>query len=478
MSADGVARFRIPARAAPPGVAAARRRERVRAETARATQPPLLAVLMVIAVAVGCGAGPLPPASPGMVSPSADPDRTPPASAVPSAPSPSASAPATPAPTPTQDPAGNAEGYRTLTLPATGVRTVKLVSRFGGFHRMDSDGPLVVLDETGSCSFTHADGSITAESKLACRSIVLVDLAKGTFTTLQQARLGWRAWVPSISGRRVAWLEYHYRGPLDTGALAWRILLADLDTGKTRQLDAGVQHQNETSEGFGASSPALNLDGDRLAYAIEDPSRPPVGWKIVVRSVASGRVEREIPTDLPVCDVAIDGEDVAWTEGRTDPDIGFTYDTRLMLSTAAQPAPRHIAAHAYEVDFDAGRIAWNQDRPVTITGAAQHSRMWSATSPDFEPEPVSPIPQQGIERYQAWPQTGDGFVTWESFRWDETVRDSDADRFCLWNPADGLAYEVAPTRGVNSSGSDGGWFVWTDWRSDTISGIPIKELLP
>ncbi len=383
-------------------------------------------------------------------------------------------------PTPTAGPeTANVEGYRAITLPRTGVRTVPLVPKFM-FHRLDSDGPLVVLDESGGCRYTREDGTVRSATTTACRSILLVDLQAGTFSTLQRAPEGWITWLPAISGRRVAWLEYHMEGPLDTGPLDWRVLLADLDAGTTRVVDSGVQRDVPPGATYGASWPELDLDGDRLAYAIEDPAHGSDGWKIVVRSVSTGAVEREVATELPVYDLALDGPDVAWSEGRIDPDIGFTYDTRLMVSMAARPGPRKVADHAYEVDFDAGRLAWGQDTPVTVTGAAQHTRIWTATVPDFEPEPASPIPQQGIERYQAWPQTGSGFVTWESYRFSEADISLNADMLCFWNPADGHAYEVNPTRGADLTSSDGGWFVWTDLRLETptVSGIPISELLP
>jgi hypothetical protein len=358
------------------------------------------------------------------------------------------------------------------------VHTVRLVPHFGGFHRWDSDGPLVVLDETGACSFTHADGSISAESSLACRSIVLVNLAKGTFTTLQQAPYGWRAWTPVISTGHVAWLEYHYEGREDTGPLDWRILVADLATGTTRTVASGVHRQLLAGGSGNAAWPTLDLDGDRLAYATEDPARPASGWKIVVLSLSTGTVEKEIAAGLEVYDLAIDRGDVAYTEGKIDPDVGFTYATRLMVSTAARPTPRKVADNAYVVDFDAGRLAWGQDSPITVTGAAQHTRIWTATSPDFKPKPASPVPQRGLERYQAWPKTSGGFVTWESYRFSETDPSLNADKFCFWNPANGKAYEVNPTGGATLTSSGGGWFVWIDDRPETptVSGIPIADI--
>ncbi len=478
---------------------AARRAVLSPSATARGPLPAIVWLALVAATLAGaCGGGARPTPSPIASAPTAgrtpDPAPSPPPgpSASPVAtpawvclggPCPSNVEPGSPAPAGTATPSAglttvNAEGYRAITLPGTGVHSVPLVSHFGGFHRFDSEGPLVVLDETGACSFTHADGTISAESSLACRSIVLVDLVAGTFTTLQQAPFGWRAWLPVISADRVAWIEYHSEGREDTGPLDWRILLTDLASGATRTVASGVHRQLPAGGSGSASWPALDLDGDRLAYATEDPARPASGWKIVVLSLSTGTVEREIAAGLNVYDVAIDGGDVAWTEGKIDPHVGFTYATRLMVSTAARPAPRKIADHAYEVAFDAGRLAWGQDSPVTITGAAQHTRIWTATSPDFKPKPASPVPQRGLERYQAWPKTGGGFVTWESYRFSETDQSLLADKFCLWNPADGHAYEVNPTRGANLTSSTGGWFVWIDWRQDppTVSGIPIAEI--
>jgi len=362
----------------------------------------------------------------------------------------------------TEDPV-TPEGYRRIILPSTDVQTVTLVDHFR-FHRIDSDGPLVVVDQGARPPFTTG------------RSIYLVDLAAGTTSALREAPEGFRAWIPAISGRRVAWIEWHYEGPDNSGALEWHIIATDIDGASTWTVASGVQRRAGAS--FGAAWPALDLDGDRLAYAIEDPARAPSGWKILVVSVPGGIVERVIPTDLPVYDLALDRADVAWTEGRTDPGIGFTYDTRLMVSAAAQPAPREIARNAFEVAFGDGRLAWSQDAPTRVTGAAEGTRIWTASPPDFRAEPASPEPGHGTEQRQAYPATGDGFVTWQSYRFSETDVSVLGDRFCVWDPARRTAFELLDVRPVGPLGSvGGGWFVWLNERLEppTVSGIRIAD---
>lgn len=430
--------------------------------------------------ACGGGAGftasaPAPEPTPGLLpSPLASPDAgTGIWTCLPGAPCPSTG---NPAPSPPASQAASAaevnpEGYRTITPDAKDVATVQLEPRFS-FHRLDSEGPLVVLDES-LCYWASRSVTLTA-----CRSIVLVDLEAETYGILDKAPEGWIAWMPAISDRRVVWLELHSQGPDNTGALDWRIQMTTLDHRDTETLVSGVQQRSEPTSS--TAWPALDIDGDQLAYAIEDPSSPPTGWKIVVISLTNGAVERVIPTDLPVYDLAVDGSYVAYTEGHIDPDAGFTYDTRLMVADVGDAVPREIAKDTFEVDMDDGRVAWSQDSPKGVIGAAQGTRIWTAMAPEFDPEPASPVPQQGDEHHQAWPTTGDGLVTWDSYRFSETDVSVNGDRVGVWNPASRRAYEVDVDRGGVLSSVGGGWLVWVnDYYTDEgppVSGIRITDV--
>ena len=358
----------------------------------------------------------------------------------------------------------NPEGYQVVRLSAAAVRTVSLPWNFR-FHRIDSDGSLVVLDEMPLFTTTKA------------RSIYVIDLQRGSTRVLSPpAPDGWLAWFPAISGHQVAWIDYRNEGSNDTGPLDWRIELADLTRHTSRTLASGIQRRSGT--GFGASWPAMDLDGNRLAYAIEDPAHPPNGWEIRVVSVPTGAVERTVPTDLPVYGLAISGQDVAYSEGKIDPQEGFTYATRLFISRPTDPAPVQLASNAYEVAFEDGRLAWSQDEPTTlVSGAAHGTRIWTAALPELRPEPAAPPPGHGTEQYQAWPRTGSGFITWDSARLSVTDTSVNGDRFAVWDPHDRIAYELDPSPGAIISSAGGGWLVWVNERLEvpTISGIPIRQ---
>ena len=358
----------------------------------------------------------------------------------------------------------NPEGYRVMGLSSSAVRTVSLPWNFR-FHRIDNDGSLVALDEMPLFTPTKA------------RSIYVIDLQRGSTTVLSPpAPEGWLAWFPAISGHQVAWIDYRNEGSSDTGPLDWRIELADLTRQTTRTVASGIQRRYGT--GFGASWPAMDLDGNRLAYAIEDPAHPPNGWEIRIVSLHAGTIERTVHTDLAVYSLALSGSNVAYSEGKIDPQEGFTYATRLFVARPTDPAPVELGSNAYEVAFEDGRLAWSQDEPTTlVSGAAHGTRIWTAALPDLRPEPAAPPPGHGTEQYQAWPRTGSGFVTWDSARLSLTDTSVNGDRFAVWDPHDQVAYELDPSPGAVISSAGGGWLVWVNERLEvpTITGIPIGE---
>ena len=307
------------------------------------------------------------------------------------------------------------------------------------------------------------------------RSIYLVDLVAGSVRTTRPAPEGWSAWFPAISGRRVAWIEFRDPGYNTSGPVEWRIVVGDVGSGSSFIVASGVQQR--TGHAFSAAWPSMDLDGDRVAYAVEDPAHPPDGWVIRVVSVTSGAILRSVRADLPVYDLGLSGEDIAWTEGRIDSTLGFTYEGRLRVLRASDAKPRQIATDAYEVAAEDGRLAWSQDAHTMVTGAAQGTQVWTATFADLAGEPAAPEPGHGAEQYQAWPSTGDGFVTWDSARLDLEDTSVNGDRFCLWDPRTRTAYELAPTPGAVIGNAGGGWFAWVDERQavPTVSGVPIAS---
>jgi hypothetical protein len=307
----------------------------------------------------------------------------------------------------------------------------------------------------------------------ASRSISLFDLEAGSVRTLTEAPAGYHAWAPAISAGRVAWIDWHYRGADNTGVLDWRIELQDVASGgAARTLDSGVQVRETAGN---ASWPALDLDGDRVVYAIEDPARAPDGWQIIVRTV-SGDVIKTIHTPRPVYDLAASGGAIAWTEGTEAPASGAMTATHLYVAQGSATTGTEMAADAYDLALQDGRLAWTQDDPGG-RGAPVGTRIWSADLATMAPVVVSPLPRQGTEQLQEWPATGDGLVTWGSVRLAVADPTVDGERLCLWSPAIGRALEL-PTPGAVLAGVGGGWLVWVDYTADpqTLSGVPEQAL--
>jgi len=404
----------------------------------------MVALVAIAAVACAPTASPSPaPSATGSPTPSSSSTATPTNAAT------SSGSPATP----------DLEGYVPVAMPESAVRTVELPATFG-LHRIDSDGPLVVLDQRASS---------------AARSVELFDLAKGTHRTLVAAPAGYQVWTPAISGTLVAWIDWHYEGDNDTGACDWEIEIQDVSgVAPARTLVRGVQQR--AGAGFGASWPALDLDGDRVVYAIEDPAAAPDGWQIIVRTVA-GDIEKTIHTRQPVYDLAASGGAIAWTEGRIDEALGYTTDAHLYVAQGTATTGTELATNAYEVALDGRRLAWTQDIPGG-KGAAIGSRIWSADLATLTPQAVSPEPGGGTEQHQEWPATGDGIVTWGSERLSLADPSLNGDRLAAWSPALGHAIELLPSPGAILSGVGGGWIVWVNDHAEpqTLSGIPEQAI--
>lgn len=408
-----------------------------------------LLVAAALAVMTAAASGCAPATSPPSVLPSL---RT--AQAATSPPSPAASPPATAV----AGAAPDAEGYVPFTIPMGAVRSAALPIGFG-LHRLDSDGPRVVFDQSASN---------------VARSVQYFDLEKGVDRLLAPSPAGYQVWSPAISGTSVAWIEWHYEGANDTGACDWRIEVQDVSgADAARTIARGVQRR--AGSGFGASWPALDLDGDRVVYAIEDPAADPSGWQIIVRTLA-GDVVATIRTRKPVYDLAASDGSIAWTEGDIDPGLGYTTATHLLVARAGASSGTSLASNAYEVALDRGRVAWSQDAPGG-NGAAIGSQIWSADLSTLTPEMVSPA-SAGTERHQEWPSTGDGLVTWGSERLSMADPSLNGDRLAVWSPTAERAFELQPTPGAILSSAGGGWIVWVNDRTDpqTVSGISEAEL--
>lgn len=320
-------------------------------------------------------------------------------------------------------------------------------------HRLAADGSRVVFDEIGYGDETGTLGT----------HIYLADLRDQTMETLRATENGDAAWVPDITSDAVAWSEWHH-DPSASGAIVWQIVVQRLDTGARTVVASGV---NQRLEGDGAVPPLVQIDGDHVAYSIEDPAPGrPWGWQVVVVSVSSGAVLDRYPTSLSIYQMALSGETVLYSEGLVDEQRSFKHSTHLMLAKPDAPSGTLIADDAFEVAFADGRLAWVTDPESSQgqLGMAQHPLVATSTAGDARVDLLSGQP--GF-RASYWPTTADNVVAWSE---DEGSTDGvGANRLAMWDAAHGTvivsdAHTPAPLLG------GAGWLLWYD---DSAEGVNV-----
>ena len=356
-----------------------------------------------------------------------------------------------------------AEGSPSLSVSQSpgspvGISVVMLPSTYN-YHTMTAYGALAVLDDV------QVEGSLASD-------VILVDLAHGSWKVLATAASGFHPWNPVIGTGKVAWVEWRYEVPPTSGPCDWRIVVMDMGAGQSRVIASGV---NSRLDGDGGPPPAMDmeLDGTRLAYAVQDPTASrPWGWQIKVVDLATGKTERSVTTQEEIYDLGLSGAVIAYSEGFVNPDTGSIYRTRMMVSTLEQPTPHQIAADAYFLSFRQGRLAWMGDTSgeSSQTGQAIAPRVWAASGPSWTPVPVTPqAPAARIP--QEWPASSANAV---SYALDDLTGPG-ASALWLWDARTGQAQPVPGSDGAMDSGLGGGWLIWVGGvgQEVKVSGMPL-----
>ena len=234
---------------------------------------------------------------------------------------------------------------------------------------------------------------------------------------------------------------------------------------------------NARLEGLGAPPPPLALDGNQLAFAVQDATAArPWGWQIEVMDLATGHVLRTIPTQEEIYGFGLSAGTVAYSEGTVDTERGFIYQTRLMVSTPAAATPREIAADAFELSFRDDRLGWVAD----VEGSQQRSglertpRVWTATSASWTPVPVTAAPPKPTTQQQ-WPAAAAGTVSFDQL--DVTDESGGIATLWLWDSETGRAEPVSGSLGAILSSLGGGWLTWAGGVGDavTVSGMQVAS---
>ena len=370
--------------------------------------------------------------------------------------------------------------YPSVSLGQDVVSNFNLDATLGkdlAIHRLASWGPIVVFD---------------AFNNELARNLYLVDLTQPAVHIIARAAAGDVSWTPDISGHWVVWTEYQFDHPGQgsQGSSHWKILALDLDSGTTTVVATGV-HNRLTA---GSAAPALaRVDGDLVAYGVQDPrAGAPLGWSIIVKSLVTGDTIRTIDTDLDLYDFDISDGNVVYSEGKTDPDLDFKYDTRLMISTPSDATPLVIAQDAFEVAAGHARFAWDSDaaadadrsplpeQPVVMTATFQVPSQIQTSVLTHGPPPP---PDWGSPLLGAlFPSTDGDYVGWQDRQTDGTWS-GEVRRVGIWSASRGVAYELDGANDPVEVHLGGGWLTWnTDLNADqsdesnSLHGVELTTL--
>jgi hypothetical protein len=329
------------------------------------------------------------------------------------------------------------------------------------------------------------------------RNLYLVDLVAQSLSVVATAPPSEeRVWFPDISGDWVVWTEYHYENPGEEqrGPSHWRVLAKRLTGESSEEVIANGTHKRLVGLAGGAAPAVARVDGDLIAYAVEAP-RPQHAdaWSIVVKSLVDGSVVRRIETDRDLYRFELAGGNVVYTEGTTDETLDFKYNTRLMISTVAQPEPSEVGRHAYEVTASGDRFAWVWDEEAGELGSPRPITPVIMTATFGEPTGVQasvltqgPPPPEGLGAPLLgglFPGASDEVVAWHDRQTDGTW-DGELRRVAMFDPRTGRSYQIEPSPNPVVVAVQGGWVVWNvDTNADgtdithVIFGIPVEEAL-
>ena len=329
----------------------------------------------------------------------------------------------------------------------------------------------VTADVNRAANGTYAqDGPRVAYTTKDGLGLQVADLTTGAITNIATTTGNDRILWVALSSDEVAWVAGKYAGNRDLapcaqqGALTWRVLTRNLITGEQRSLDEGT---NTVVGGCAAFVPPVAVDGDQIAYVVEDPTpSSDIATKIVVKSISTGAVVREIKSDVLVGDLDMSGGTVAYVEGTpTDDPYAWLDSTALKASPANDQAPKLIALDLDDMTFAGGRAAWIRNGMNDLWTGGSDVPSYQVTD---NKDPI---------RGNAW---ASGNLV--SFATDSALN--------IWDAQDYAIHSFTPQSGVpgldqfapNAVSANGGWLVWTGYGVQngqivtTIAGLPLSDV--
>lgn len=258
----------------------------------------------------------------------------------------------------------------------------------------------------------------------------------------------------------------------------WQIVGFDLARGSRAVIASGTNHRVAV-EGAGAAinPPVLAVDVDRLAYTLEATTPDaPNGNKIVLRSLADGKIVGTLTTTGFVPWVGLAGPVVAYREAlATNLDGSSVRDARLMLRTftADAGAIGSIDEHISDAAISGDRLVWGR---TDATDGSAWTTPLSGGVPVHIAGPTGVGFVQGSETGSGWVRASDGFATWTA---PGTVNGSDQSAVpFIWQTGDRAARLLIMPAAVDAIEVSGGWLTWdeSDGGPPRLWGVALGQV--
>ncbi len=211
-------------------------------------------------------------------------------------------------------------------------------------------------------------------AKTPTYSVRSVDLATGALTTLATIKTGHNASALASTAVGLVWLETWHDSPPVGGAggdpyagqpLGWQLVELALPDGVLKTIASGSNTRIAVEgEAAGVNPPVIAADGYRLAYTLEAARQDaPFATRIVVMSLSTGAVIRQIDTSGYVAQVGLSGEAIFYREALngSGPASVNPADAHLMLAPTDGETPREIDHHVHDATIGGDILAWARE---------------------------------------------------------------------------------------------------------------------
>jgi hypothetical protein len=236
-----------------------------------------------------------------------------------------------------------------------------------------------------------------------------------------------------------------------------------------RQIATGT---NTDVAGCSALPPALAVDGDQVAYSVED-ARPGLAHatKIIVHAIASNQDVRTISSDQTVGEIDMSKGDLIYIDGTPSPDpYGWLDNTGLMLAPADGSDPTFVTIGPESASLSDGRIVW------TNFPRAGFPQIWT----NAVEAPAIRLVYRERDTFRGGRASGSGNLV--TFATSAGMQ--------IWDATTERTYSAAPsgtagsslTSAVNVVSSEGGWLVWAGYREvdgkivQSLQGLPLDQV--